>query len=43
MGEVVGRLFFGAGANPNAGRKPLLSFRLPGRAANQQTKFVFVE
>jgi len=38
MGEVVGRLFVGAGTNRNAEGKPLLSFRLPGRAAKPADK-----
>jgi hypothetical protein len=38
MGEAFGRLFVGAGTNRNAEGKPLLSFRRPHRAENQQTE-----
>jgi hypothetical protein len=39
MGEAFGRLFVGAGTNRNAEGRPLLSFRRPHRAENQQTEF----
>jgi hypothetical protein len=39
MGEAFGRLFVGAGTNRNAEGRPLLSFRRPDRAENQQTDF----
>ena len=39
MGEVVGRLFVGAGRYRTAEGGPLVSFQRPNRAENQQTEF----